>query len=721
MKKEIKVFMDNVKDLSKRIYHWAKSPVFRVHILKIVTAGLFVVLALGAYMVHMVYADQYEEFRNITTTANLRRDVSRGVISDRYGVMLVANNPVSVITYRHIPNTSAAGMRQVAYNLSTLIDIENLHENNPNVLTRRDRQDLFIFLHPDIARELVPIDERSTDPGIFHQQMIDQVTDEHLLVLTEDELRAHAIFLRMNQGAGMTTNIIKTNPTELEVALVTENLRYLPGIDIAVDWEREYPSDLNRDIFGYVSTRHQGIPRDREAYFLSQGYASNARVGTSQLERVLQTHLSGFQYRYFIDDGEETLLTSGMPGFNVSLNLDSELQLIVEEIVTELLIHERETQPLARFLREANLVISDPNTGAVLAMVGVIIDEDDDGELSARMNPLGTIHRASSVGSAIKGASLMAGYYYGMNTPGQVRLDRPLHFRGSPVMRSWTNMNLIDDTTALIRSSNVYFFLQSLDFAGITTWTPDEIVSFDERVWDYYLEFFRQTGLGSRTGIEFPDEVIGFFSGRQFHDFLFFSIGQVDTYTAMQLAQFGAVLATRGDRMQMQIIQNVYMPGNPGEMNQLIQGFEPNLLNRIELTDEQWDVLHDGHRGVVIHRDGTARSIFEGVDFDPAGKTGTSEAFLSDENGFLIDEQGRFVRDGYQYVELYNRTFVAYAPYDNPQIVISVIVPQAQIANVPVGRPNIAAIIARHAMQAYFDLQIERAGGIVPVRGESED
>lgn len=694
MNRRTRIFIDDIKDLLKRIYKWFKSPVFRVHVFKIIAALLSFTLVASLYMVHVIYADEYVAFNAITTTANLSREVPRGVIYDRHMVPLVTNNSVGVITYRHLPNTPVPHMRVVAEALAGLIEIDDLE----NALTERDEQDLFIQLYPDEARDLVPVaDRQGVSNEEFNALMIDRIEEEHLERLTEDDRRAHAIFLRMYQGAGMTTNIIKENPTEEEIARVIENLVHLPGIDVGTDWVREYPSDISRDFFGRVSTHQQGIPREHESYFLSQGYAANARVGTSQLERSMQSYLSGFQYRYFVDDGDVTLLSEGLPGFHISLNLDAELQLMIEGIVADHLLNAR-TRFSARYLDEAYVVISDPRTGAVLAMVGVVLSVDDNGVLEATMNPLGTIHRATTLGSAVKGATLMAGYYTNTTQVGQFRHDTPILIQASNPIGSWRNMGWISEMTAISQSSNVYFFRQSMDLAGVHHVPNGPILNWtnDNPVWDIYRDFFGQLGLGTRTGIELYESV-GFRAERDFSNLLFFSIGQADTYTAMQMAQFGSVMATRGDRMQMQLIRNIYMPGNEGESMQLVRAFQPNLLNQVALTDAQWDNIQNSHRSVVTT--GTARTVFEGVDFRPAGKTGTAEDYRRDEDGRIIQPL----------TPIYHRTFVAYAPFENPEIVVSVVTPQVQVAGSV--ETNLAAIIAREVMQAYFDLQADRADG----------
>ena len=697
MIKEFRRFKDNIKDLSRRIYKWFKSPVFRVHVLKIVAASLSFLLIISVYMIHVIHAGEFREFRGIATTANLSREVPRGVMYDRNMIPLVTNSTIHVITYRHIPNTYVGHMRSVAADLAELIELDY-----DEILNHRDKQDLFIFLNQKYARDLVSVEERQgVDNAQFHLMMVERVGDEHLETLTEAQLRAHAIFIRMYQGAGMTTNTIKENPTEEEIARVTENLRYLPGIDIGSDWVRDYPSELSSHLFGEVSTHQQGIPRDREAYFLSQGYAANARVGTSHLERSMQSYLSGFQYQYLITDGVQTQLSDGSPGFQLSLTIDSELQYIVENLVAERLIHERQNVRTARNMHSAYVVLQNPNTGEVLATVGIRISQNPNGTFEVIHDPLGTFQRAYVVGSTIKGATLMAGYHFGATTVGQTRSDAPIRIQGSVPLVSYSYLGIVSDITAISRSSNVFFFRQTMELAGINNHTPGgPIIGWNPDAWDFYRDFFGQLGLGTRTGIELQDETIGMrVPDRDFSNLVHFSIGQSDTYTAMQLAQFMSVIATSGSRFQTQIIRNVYMPGNDLEDRQLVRAFEPVLLNHVELSDAQWRNIHEGHRQTTRSSQGTGFRTFNNSPARIAGKTGTAESTAQNLDGTpMLDARGLNI-------DVSHRTFAGYAPYDNPQIVVAAIVPQ----NLTDGGSQLVNYIARDVVEAYFNLQRERA------------
>ena len=721
MNREFRIFKENIKELSKRIYKWFKSPVFRVHILKIVAIALSVMLLVSTYMVHITYAGDFIAFREITTTANLSRDVPRGVVHDRYLLPLIANESISVITYRHVPNTPTSEMRRVARELAQLIELRDDEPSYHQILPIWAQRDLFVLLYPEEARALVPAEEaRGLSNADFNALMIQRIEAEHLERLTDEEMRIHAIFIRMYQGAGRTTNIIKENPSEEEIARVTENLVSLPGIDIGMDWNREYPSDMSWHFFGNVSSHQQGIPRDRALYFLSQGYAANARVGTSQLERSLQSYLSGFQYRYFIDDGNDDQLSAGLSGFQVSLTIDSELQLILEELVVELLSHSIETERTAQNAQSAYLVMQNPNTGEVLAMVGIRLDQDEYNNVVVIHDPLGTIHRAYAMGSAIKGATLMAGYDFGATTIGQTRYDTPINVQGSNPFRSVYRMRTVDDVAAISRSSNVFFFRQTMALAGVSHtqggpirgWNADSSAA----AWDFYRSYFNQVGLGVRTGIELQDEAIGQrVRDQSFSELMHFSVGQADTYTTMQLAQFTSIIATRGYRFQTHMIRNIYMPGYNLEERQLVRAFEPNLLNYIELTDAQWDNIHEGHRQTTHIWNATGFSAFNDrpsprPSGEPrstrnptriAGKTGTAEVDAQNLDGSpRLDRNGRNIR-------VTNRIFMGYAPYNNPEVVVAVIVPQSQTYTF--GTSQLVNYIARDAVEAYFELQLERA------------
>ena len=677
----------------------ANSLVFRIHILKLLSLVAFLVLLVGVYAVQLTYADYFVTYLNTATTANLRRDVPRGIILDRHGEVLVSNTAVRVITYQHLPNTPVENMRAVANDLAELIEVDT------SELRELDLKDLFVWEFPDEARELLTDAEQTAlEDAEAYQLTLNRITDDHLERLTDFQKQVHTIFIRMNRGTGLTTNMITENPTDEEIAIVSESLSRLPGIDISVDWQRNYPSVLGRSpIFGTVSEHGQGIPADREAYFLAMGYAPDSRVGTSHVESSYQHLLAGFPSQYYVSDGDVELLVEGYPGFGISLTIDAEFQELVEDIVERRFLQAKRNESTTRFMEQAHVVVLNPNTGEILAMVGKELRTDAGGRHRTVNNPMATFQRSFSVGSSIKAATLLAGFEAGVTRIGQTRYDATLRLPGSPPISSWRDMGFVNEIIALSQSSNIYFVRQTLEMAGIPNFTNGSpIGQYDIGVLRRYRDFFAQFGLGSSTGINLMHESIGQRADSTLPNMLFLAMGQADTYSPMQLAQFAATLATNGNRFQTQLVRDVYLPTNNPDERRIIQSFTPNLLNSIDLPDRYWERVHQGHSQALLSSEGTGFGVFGGSDFDPAGKTGTAQDFARDENGNTLRNSAG------EPIEVHSRTLIAYAPRENPEIAISIVVPLNELPP-PARSSPLSLQIGREVMEAFFDLQSQRS------------
>ena len=127
--------------------------------------------------------------------------------------------------------------------------------------------------------------ELASDNDAYYQLQLSRITEEHLNQLTDHDKETHAIFIKMNKGTNLTSNIVKQGATEEEIAVVNEHLEEMPGVYTDVDWNRTYPSVAQwHPIYGRVSTYEQGLPATSSGYYLAHDYQSNDRVGLSQLE-----------------------------------------------------------------------------------------------------------------------------------------------------------------------------------------------------------------------------------------------------------------------------------------------------------------------------------------------------------------------------------------------------------------------------------------------------
>ncbi|MBD5013527.1 penicillin-binding protein, partial [Xanthomonas citri pv. citri] len=86
---------------------------------------------------------------------------------------------------------------------------------------------------------------------------------------------------QMDSGYALTPQYIKNEDVSAkEMAVVSEHLDELPGVDVTSDWEREYPyKNLLRSVLGSVSSSDEGLPSNLLDHYLSLGYSRNDRVG----------------------------------------------------------------------------------------------------------------------------------------------------------------------------------------------------------------------------------------------------------------------------------------------------------------------------------------------------------------------------------------------------------------------------------------------------------
>lgn len=662
---------------------------------------MFVIIAFRLYAVQVKYSGEYQAYVDKTSTVALQRNVPRGVIYDRNMSVLVDNEAVNTITYQRYADVSEEEMREVADKLADLIEVDF------SKLTSRDLKDLYLETFAEEAENLYTEEElKEYDDKTLYQLQLSRITDEMLANLTDHDKEAHAIFINMKKGTNQTSNIVKKGATEEEVAVVSEHLESMPGVNTEVDWDRTYPSVAQwHPIYGRVSSYEQGLPAVLLNYYKAHDYQSNDRVGLSQLELYYEPLLGGYKSQYLLTNDDDTStydeIYEGQRGYELVLTIDADLQAAVNEIVKDELLNAKKNSSTTQYLREAYIVMTNPNTGEILAMTGNIIEWDDEAkDYVIYDNSLGTFQNSFTVGSVVKGATLLTGFKYGVTTPGQVVNDSKMYFKGGLEKGSWQTLGAVNDLTALQKSSNVYFFDQTIRFGG-SSYSPYMALNLDLDVFDKYRSTFNQFGLGVATGIDLPNESTGLVEAqRTSGKLLDFAIGQADLYTPMQLVQYVSTIATSGERFAPTLVKEVYLPSNDDVSGkQLIKGFEPNLLNVVEIDQQYFDRVHQGFIMALQQSGGTGYSTFYKATYNPAGKTGTAQEYAR-------DAEGRYIKDANgDFIDVHSRTLIAYAPADKPEIAISVVVPQCEL---PSQSHPISLQIGERAMQAYFDLKKER-------------
>ncbi len=640
----------------------------------------FIVFVLfTALVVRLSYLqiNQHDEFVEIVEkgqTNIVEENAPRGYIYDANGKVLVGNKANQAILYTRSNGMSAQEIKDVSEKIAKLITVE------PEKLSERDKAD-FLLANPDELKkaeaELTVSDKLNSkgeqiSQGELYSKMVDKV-DTKKLDLTPEEMEIATIFKKINAGTALQPIMIKNKDVSAEeVAIVGENTATIPGLSAGMDWEREYPEkDQIRSILGTVSTEKQGIPEEKADEYLKKGYKINDRVGLSYLEESYEDNLKGKKgTSEVVTDKNQKIVskTETKPsekGDNVVLTIDLEFQKKVEEILKsnyETLIQNGKAEDS----EGAYVVVSEPKTGNILAMVGLNRDPET-GEL--KDDALGTYNKAYVPGSSIKAATVMSGYQNGIISGNEVMVDEPLVFEGGQVKSSLFNQYgsyPLTTVQALEVSSNVYMMKIALGMMGVT-YQPNLSLPIRTDVFETLRKTYEQFGLGVSTGIDLPGEGTGIVN-TQYTDkngnmipgtmgkVLDLSFGNYDTYTPMQLNQYVATVANKGTRVAPHVVKGIYGNDEKGDLGELKEEIKPKTMNIIEGYDNEFDIIHEGMVQVVNGPLGTGHAL-QGAALPIAAKTGTAETFAGGKS-------------------VINSTIVGFAPYDNPEIAVSVVIPQ---------------------------------------------
>jgi len=645
-----------------------RSP--RIKFVKLVNVLVLVILFMRLTAIHHVYSADYLAFmQKEEEKFVVKKAQTRGSIYDRNGMELVTNTPVFSIVYRYSAKRSESQMYSTAFKLAELIDV------NTQRLGNSDLKSMYQKLNPKV------------DWG--------DITKADLATLTDLEKRAQAIFNRMTEARYGGENTLKFDADDLEVARIIESIQKLDGVDVVTQSQRNYPDDLGYyDIIGRVSKGDSNFPANDFPRYLAAGYSINDQIGLSSIERQYEDYLRGHKAIYQTNlSGELQELFSGVAGADLTLTIDTVLSDTIDLILERRMADAKNSRPAARYLREGYVVVVDPNNGEILALNGKILN--DDGTFID--HSLGTMHNSFTVGSVVKGATLLTGYQHGVTSYGEIVHDKPMIFSDDSIKASWAPLGIINDIHAIRASSNVFFMQQAIRMGG-DVYYPKKNLRLNPDTIQIYRDSFAQYGLGVTTGIDLPGEQTGLRAeDKTVGKLLDFVIGQSDTYTTLQLANYVSTIANGGNRYALQLLKEASIPLDDDEKI-LVYNAEPNLLNRIDLPKEAFDRVQEGFRQVLQVEGGTGYRVFQNAPNRPAGKTGTAEEFVRDADGKIIyDWAGRLIN-------VNHITFVGYAPHDKPEIALAVVFPQAELPN---GKNPIAIETANEIINTYFKMKQE--------------
>ena len=588
----------------------------------------------------------------------------RGRIYDRNYNLLVDNVAVKTIYYKKENDITTKEEVELAYKVADLIEVDY-----SSLTDYRLKNFWYVQNKEDAKKKITDKEwklnkERKLSDDDIVDLIFERISEEELSKFEDRDKEAAYIYYLMNKGYSYAEKVIKSKDiTEKEYAVISENIDVLHGFNTKLDWERVYLyGDTFKSILGSVSSDTQGIPSELAEYYLDNGYSLADRVGISYLEYQYENYLKGTKAIYkVLSDNTYELVSEGKRGNDIVLTIDINLQKYLEEVLTSEVMNAK-GEVNTEYYNRSFVVVSDPNTGEILAMGGKQIREREDGSRYIVDYTPGIVTLPVTPGSIVKGASMLVGYKYGAINIGDTVQDDCIKIKDTPEKCSWKKLGLIDDVDALRMSSNYYQYLIAIKI-GNGTYNYNEALKIDTDAFKKYRDMYSSFGLGVKTGIDLPVESLGYTGKSTLPGHLLdFAIGQYDTYTPIQLSQYINTLANGGTRLKPYLLKEVYSQSSNDEdtFGELIYKTDVKALGKVDVDSKYIDRVKYGFNRTVV--DGLGNG-YMGYYTNSGGKTGTSQSFIDTDGDNVVD------------TETITTSFVGYSPADNPKMSIVVVSP----------------------------------------------
>lgn len=431
-------------------------------------------------------------------------------------------------------------------------------------------------------------------------------------------------------------------PTEL-MRKISESHFILDGVSVEVVPFRYYPdTSLAVNLIGTVGPIYEEDWAEGENY-KERGYAFDDKVGKSGIEYYAEEHLRGTdgEITYYLDEEGNIISTEitkkAVAGKSVMLTLDAKMQRTVQDALATTV---KTLQSEGGTARAGAAVVIDINTGGIITSANyptydiATMSQNYEALLADPSNPLTdrAFQGVYPIGSTIKPIVAAAALENGHYTMGETIYCSRTYKYFSDFQPSCMHFHKHMDLTAALSKSCNYFFFELGKRVGAMTLT----------------DYFKQFGLGVKTGVEVNDSagiLIEPTSNGLGGDTLQISIGQLNAFTPLQMANYVATFANGGTHYKATLIDKIVSY----DMTTVYDDCQPQISNTIELKDSTISAIKTGMLSVTV--DGTGQAALGDYPIKIGGKTGTAQV------------EGKADHS----------TFILFAPYDNPEIAISVV------------------------------------------------
>lgn len=583
--------------------------------------------------------------------------VSRGIITDRNGKVLVSNRLAYTLVFDRSGFDDDAALNAAILRLVQLCEETGTGWNDTLPIGRVGN-----FLRYSNARSETFdkfIEKNDLTSGASGRQLLSELRELYHVDESLSEREARLIVgVRYELHSRDSYTFAEDVSTEV-LSLITDG-RY-EGVTIRTASARVYNTALAAHILGTIGPiwQEEWSSNEDTGYvgYADKGYSMNDLVGKDGVEKAFESYLRGTDGRRLITTDETGKITGELytrepqPGGTVALTLDIDLQADVEAALAETISGMIDKDSNER--GGAAAVVS-VGTGEVLALASYptydlsTFNEDYDELVNDQRLPM--FNRATqgiyAPGSTFKMVTAVAALESGIITPSSIIQDRGIYtYYKDPQPMCWiysqtgSTHGRINVSQAITDSCN-YFFYEVGRLTGI-------------RTLDSYASQF---GLGQSTGIEIGDSsgVLASPEWAESHDqewtdgqTITAAIGQsYNLFTPLQLANYVATLVGGGDHYQAHLLKNVKAYDN----SRLLYMYDDNPINTVEMSDTTLSAVTRGMHELTVS--GSVAYAFENCVVSAGAKTGSAQVGTDIANG----------------------VFVAYAPYEKPEIAVAIVI-----------------------------------------------
>ena len=694
-----------------------KSINFRYNIATIFTYLIGIILIVQLFNLQIVHGAKYREESNTRLTRESVLEADRGEILDRSGNVLVSSSQ--------------------KFNLElykSKIDTDTLNESILKIIQVLEKYDVsytdsfpininpFGYTISDTSlsnwKKNNNIDSDATAEEAFYKFKDKyKIKNEDITEVRKIIAIRYAI-VKEGYSSTKALTIAKDIPREA-IAEFSEKGDDFPGINITVQPVRQYKEGtLASHILGYASKIS-----DTEYQQKKDTYNQNDIIGKTGIEYLLEEYLKGKDGIKQIDMAVDGTITAevvekeAVSGSNVVLTIDSKLQKIAEEALKDN-IEKIKSGGFGKAYeaKGGSCVVMNVKTGEVLAMASYpdynpqsfangISSEEWKSYSENKSYPLlnKAIQSAYEPGSIFKMVTAIAGLESGNITFTERINDTGQYIKYGEKRNCWyytdyhTGHGPLNVIGAIEKSCN-YFFYETADRMGIDTL-------------DKYASYF---GLGKKTGIELPSEVSGTLASKEYvksinsswnpGDTINAAIGQgYNRFTPLQMTKYISMIANGGNNVDVSIIKTIQNSDgtevSKEEINKFVNeklGLTEENNENINLNKDYINAVKEGMKSVTSGESGTAYVRFKDFNIKVGGKTGSAEAG-KDSNG----------------KDIVNAWFAAFAPYDDPEIAVVVMVENG-------GHGNYTAEAVRNIMAEYFGMNTQNVTESVQAEAYTE-